>query len=330
MKLLSRSAARSPALAPIAFGAIGAMTLGAMWAVNYLLSRKAEQENPASGQFVTLKGASLHYVIRGQGPALVLLHGNGSMIEDFEISGLLGECAARYRVIAFDRPGYGHSPRRGRKAKTPAKQADLIVGALSRLGIRDAIFVGHSWGTLVALQIALRHPEKARGLVLASGYYFPTARADVFMASLGAIPGLGPLLCHTILPIIGRCTWPAMVRNLFRPAGVPTKFGAFPRDMALRPSQMQTSAEEAALMVPSTEGLARRCSSLTIPIALICGAGDQVVDPTHSTRLNREIKGSTLTNLLFNGHMVHHTSVSTVVALIDEVAQRAELSGGQT
>jgi pimeloyl-ACP methyl ester carboxylesterase len=329
MNLLSRTEARSSSLAPAAFGALGAVALGAMAALNYLLSRKAEQENPAAGQFVTVKGASLHYVVRGQGPAVVLLHGNGSMIEDFESSGLFGECAARYRAIAFDRPGFGHSPRLGQKAKSPEQQADLIVEALSALGIEEAIFVGHSWGTLVALQIALRHPAMAKGLVLASGYYFPTPRADVYPASLGAIPGLGPLLCHTLLPIIGRCTWPALVRNIFEPAQVPKKFGSFPREMALRPSQIQTSAEESALMVPSTEGLAKKCSYLGIPVALICGAGDQVVDPKHSARLNREIKGSTLTTLLFNGHMVHHTSVSNVTALIDEVAHWAQSSEGQ-
>src|SRR4051794_1696772 len=42
---------------------------------------------------------------------LVLLHGNGSMIQDFESSGLLAMAAKKYRVIAFDRPGFGHSER---------------------------------------------------------------------------------------------------------------------------------------------------------------------------------------------------------------------------
>jgi len=50
-------------------------------------------------------------VERGEGEPLVLLHGNGSMIQDFKSSGLIDMAAAEYRVIAFDRPGHGHSDR---------------------------------------------------------------------------------------------------------------------------------------------------------------------------------------------------------------------------
>lgn len=47
----------------------------------------------------------LHYVERGTGIPLVLLHGNGTMIEDFQSSGLIDLAAKKYRVIAIDRPG---------------------------------------------------------------------------------------------------------------------------------------------------------------------------------------------------------------------------------
>ena len=89
--------------------AIGTLAVFAL--MNRYLAKKAERENPPAGQFLKLNGCRLHYVERGQGEALVLLHGNGSMIQDFETSGLLDMAAANYRVIAFDRPGFGHSER---------------------------------------------------------------------------------------------------------------------------------------------------------------------------------------------------------------------------
>lgn len=52
--------------------------------------------------------------------------------------------------------------------------------------------MGHSWGTLVALEIALRFPERVRGLVLISGYYFPTARVDSLILGIPAIPVVKP------------------------------------------------------------------------------------------------------------------------------------------
>lgn len=307
----------------LVLGSAFVAALGALAGINAGLALRAERKHPPKGPFVDVNGVRLHCVTRGSGPCLVLLHGNSSMIEDFECSGILDSCSSGYQVIAFDRPGYGHSPRDGLKAKPPEAQADLIAAALSKMGVDDAIVLGHSWGTLVALQLAFRHPSVVRGLVLAAGYYFPTARPDVMMASVGTLPVIGSLLCHTLLPVMARFTWPAAVRNLFFPAEVPKTFGAFPRGLALRPSQMRTSAEESALMIPSTKGLADMCKSLRVPVALVCGAGDQVVDPSHSGRLHRLIPNATVRSFLFSGHMVHHTSRVQVEELINDVARLA-------
>jgi pimeloyl-ACP methyl ester carboxylesterase len=71
------------------------------------LAKKAREKNPPSGHFLDVDGVRLHYVERGQGNPLLLLHGNGSMIQDFESSGLITLAAKNHRVIVFDRPGYG-------------------------------------------------------------------------------------------------------------------------------------------------------------------------------------------------------------------------------
>ncbi|HEY0571666.1 MAG TPA: alpha/beta hydrolase, partial [Enterovirga sp.] len=75
--------------------------------VNRARAGKAERENPPIGAFIEVDGVRLHYVERGQGQPLVLLHGNGSMIQDFDSSGLIDMAAEKYRVIVFDRPGFG-------------------------------------------------------------------------------------------------------------------------------------------------------------------------------------------------------------------------------
>jgi pimeloyl-ACP methyl ester carboxylesterase len=305
-----------------------AATAGVLALGNHLLRRKAERDHPATGDFVRVAGSRLHYVKHGQGPDLVLLHGNGSMIADFESSGLIKRCGESFRVITFDRPGYGHSPRRG-KALAPHEQADIIAQALSQVGVKEAILLGHSWGTLVALQLALRHPTMVKGLVLASGYYFPTARADVPFVSIGAVPVIGAILCHTVLPLLNRLIFPGFVRTLFAPAPVPAKFKGFPPGLALRPSQLRSSCEEAALMIPSTVGLADSCRKLSIPVSIVCGAGDQLVDPRQSARLAESLPQASLQTLLFNGHMVHHTSMRQLENAILEIARRVSNDPGQ-
>ncbi|WP_409363280.1 alpha/beta fold hydrolase [Bradyrhizobium sp. AUGA SZCCT0042] len=116
--------------ASVAIGALAAIAL-----LNQHLARKAERENPPSGRFLEVNGVRLHYVERGAGDPVVLLHGNGSMIQNFDSSGLIDLVAKDYRVIVFDRPGFGHSDRPRNVVWTPDAQAELIKLALAQLGV---------------------------------------------------------------------------------------------------------------------------------------------------------------------------------------------------
>jgi len=77
---------------PIAAGVVVAGVASAL--LNRWLAKKAERRNPPIGRFITVEGVRLHYAERGTGTPLVLLHGNGSMIEDFQSSGIWPQRAA--------------------------------------------------------------------------------------------------------------------------------------------------------------------------------------------------------------------------------------------
>src|ERR1700722_1457078 len=220
----------------VAIGALAALAL-----VNRHFAKKAALDNPPAGRFLELNGVRLHYIERGSGAPLVLLHGNGSMIQDFESSGLIDLAAKNYRVIVFDRPGFGHSDRPRNVIWTPDAQAELIKDALARLGVSNPIVLGHSWGASVAVALALKYPALVRGLILASGYYYPTARVDGVAMAAPALPLIGYFLSYTLSPLISRAAWPMMMTKIFGPRSVPEKFQAFPKEMALRPSQIRAS-----------------------------------------------------------------------------------------
>jgi pimeloyl-ACP methyl ester carboxylesterase len=303
---------------PLAIVVTAVAALGATAILNQFLARKAERNNPPKGRFVEVDGVRLHYCERGSGEPLVLLHGNGSMIEDFESSGLVERAARKYRVIVFDRPGFGHSSRPRTTIWTPETQAELFYLALRRLGVRQAKILGHSWGASVALALALRHPKAVSGLVLASGYYYPTPRADVALSSLPAVPVIGDLLAHTVSPIIARLIWPSLMRKIFGPAAMPRKFRGFSKEMAVRPTQLRASAAEAALMIPGALALQGEYKNLKVPLIIVAGDSDRFISTAkQSARLHQEICGSDFRSVAGAGHMVHQTATEEVIAAVD-------------
>jgi pimeloyl-ACP methyl ester carboxylesterase len=247
------------------------------------------RQYPPIGNFLECNGVRLHYVERGNqgGPALVLLHGNGAMVQDFIASGVLDDAARRYRVLCFDRPGFGHSTRPRRRIWTPEAEAELFAEALHRLRVERAVVIGHSWGALVALALGLGYPDLVQGLVLASGYYFPTPRKDVWLLSGPAIPVLGDLMRYTISPPLAWFILPKMLKKIFAPRAVSDRFlREFPLPLTVRPLQLRAAAEETALMIPAAARLEQRYSELTCPVALIAGDKDQIVDPNQAARLH--------------------------------------------
>jgi pimeloyl-ACP methyl ester carboxylesterase len=308
---------QNPVTAAVA-AAAGVLVTAAI--VNRQLAEKAQRDNPPQGKFIAIDGVRLHYVERGKGRPLVLFHGNGSMIQDFESSGLIDLAAENYRVIVFDRPGFGHSLRPRDVIWTPEAQADIFWKALDQLGVQRAVVLGHSWGASVAVALAVKRPAFVEAMVLASGYYFPTARADVAM-SAPAIPGLGDIISVTISPIVSRLMWPAMLRKMFGPRSVPEKFAGFPKEMAVRPSQIRAGAAETALMVPAAFASCKTYDELFMPIVIIAGEDDRLIDiDEQSGRLHEEIRQSKLHRIKGAGHMIQQSATVDVMAAIDEAA----------
>ncbi len=301
--------------------AAGAALAGAAF-VNRSKAKQAERDNPPLGEFAEIEGVRLHYLSRGEGPPVVLLHGNGTMIEDWLVSGLLDKLAGSHRVIAFDRPGFGHSSRPRSRIWTPAAQATLIASALEELGIEKPLVVAHSFGTLVAVALALDHPQSLSGLVLLGGYYFPSARADVLLASPPAVPLLGDVMRYTVSPLLGAALTPRVNAKIFNPAPVPDSWiQGFPMEMALRPSQIRAEAAEAALMVPAAAAHAPRLEEIKLPVTIIAGNGDELVETAkQSKRLSQTIPQSRYVEVDGAGHMVHHTATNDVVKAIRSAA----------
>lgn len=305
-------------------GAAVTIGLSSLAIINARRAAHAEAANPPQGRFIDCDGVRLHYLDRGAGPIVVLIHGNSSMIADFMSSGLVDLLAKDHRVIVIDRPGYGHSSRPRDRIWTAEAQARVIDQALSEIGVKAAVVLGHSWGASVAVALALQDASRVRGLVLASGVYFPSRQPGLVVKALlmsgPALPVIGPVLRHTVAPAIGRLMWRNILNRVFGPAPVPKRFKGFPKAMALRPSAIAASSGEAALMF----ALRQDYEAIKVPTVIVAADEDRLIDSaSQSWRLLGHISGSTQVKVPDAGHMVHQTDPATVAAAVRSVVAKA-------
>ncbi|MDR6972112.1 alpha/beta hydrolase [Leifsonia shinshuensis] len=125
----------------------------------------------------------------GAGPVFVLVHGIGVSSRYFER--LVPALAEEGRVIAVDLPGFGKArPLRPRLGFSIEEFADAVARALDGLGVSEAVIVGHSMGTQVAVCLADRRPDLVRALALLGPVMAPDDRNPL---RAGALLGLDTL-----------------------------------------------------------------------------------------------------------------------------------------
>jgi pimeloyl-ACP methyl ester carboxylesterase len=142
-----------------------ALTLGTSIAT----SANAFGQTGQSG-YAPVNGLEMYYEIHGAGRALVLLHGALMTIEGF--GELLPALAETRRVIALEQQGHGRTADIDRPLSYE-QMADDTAALLRHLEIEQADVFGYSMGGGIALQIAIRHPDLVRKLVIAAANYHP-------------------------------------------------------------------------------------------------------------------------------------------------------------
>jgi pimeloyl-ACP methyl ester carboxylesterase len=169
------------------------------------------------------------------------------------------------------------------------------------------------------LALALDHPDAVSGLVLLSGYYRPTLRADVPLFSLPAIPVIGDLIRYTVGPLFGAALLPLAAKGMFSPLPVPECFAkGFPHGMPIRPSQIRAEAQDTATMGSAVAAMQRRYRELRMPVVIMAGTMDRIVDHRkHAVRLHQEIAQSALRLVPGVGHMLHYAVPEQVVDAIE-------------
>ena len=149
-------------------------------------ARADEPQRPdASGNYATVNGLRMYYEVHGSGDPVVLLHGAFMTITN-NWTGWIGELSKTRKVIAIEMQGHGRTADTARDI-TDENLADDVAALLEQLKIPRADLIGYSMGGAVAMQCAIRHPDKVRKVVVISSYF---RRDGVVKEALDAIPKL--------------------------------------------------------------------------------------------------------------------------------------------
>src|SRR2546422_1885097 len=188
----------------------------------YVASRVAHHYPQARSKFVTVDGARLHFVIKGAGCPVVLIHGNPGSCQDW--SRLYGPISSRYCSFAFDRPGHGHSDRPNHRSITVDVQARMLHASLAQLGVERPILVGHSWGGALALIFALTYPRSVSGVVLLAPAAYESDDGVSFLSKLPALPVVGDVMNFLFTPLLGAWVVREELKKAFAPDRVPKNY----------------------------------------------------------------------------------------------------------
>lgn len=130
--------------------------------------------NARAGTFYRVRGVSFYVEQYGSGAPLILLHGNGGSISSF--SGIIPALSERYRVIAIDSRAHGKSTDASDSLSFDM-MADDVEGLMDVMHLKTAYLLGWSDGGIVALSMALRHPERVLKLAATGANVWPDSTA---------------------------------------------------------------------------------------------------------------------------------------------------------
>ena len=288
------------------------------------LARQAELDYPELGHRVAVDGLAMHYVERGSGAPVVLLHGAFGALEDYTAT-IFDPLARNHRVIAIDRPGHGYSERPADETCTPQVQAQIVHAMLKQLGVQRPVLVGFSWSGALVLAYALEFPDEIAGLVTINGVSHPWPGTTSPLYYLPALPLIGPLFTHTLVMPIGRYTMRTSIERAFDPETPPLLFNSSPVRLELRPASFAANAEDIRVLRDSVRAESPHYGEIAVPLVIVVGESDKIVTPTlHSHALHDEVPGSELVSIPDAGHQLLYSHPKAILNAIDRAERMAE------
>ena len=267
----------------------------------------------------TVDGNELHYVRRGDGEPLLLIMGMSGTHLSWGDPFLDALVARGFAVITYDHRGVGRSSRID-EGFTLAQLADDADALLDALDVDSAHVVGVSMGGMVAQELALRHPDRIRSLVIGCSYAGGAGSALT-----------GPATAQRLVE-----GWMSGDQERALRTGWEINVS---RDFAARPGEYERWKEHVlALRVPlaviqlqlqaiAPHDTSERLDQISVPTLVVHGTEDQMLPAANSRVIASRIPGAKLVELDGIGHVFWWEQPERSAELIAEHARAAATTG---
>ena len=302
--------------------ALVALSLAALVIFTAVTAHRVQKALPPRGQFIDVAGARIHYLDKGSGPPIVILHGLGGQMGNFTYA-LLELLTVQFRVILIDRPGAGYSRRAPGATGRPTEQATLIAEFIRKLGLHRPLLVGHSLGGAIALGVALDHPQSIMGLALIAPLtHLPKQVPAPFRALDIKSDFLRWAIAWTLATPIGIRRGKAILDAIFSPEPAPADFpirgGGI---LGLRPQSFFNTSLDLRAVNLDLPSMVARYSSLQVPVRILYGTSDKVLSPRRNGEAMQSKSPMVSLDLVPGGHMLPITAPDLTAKFIKDAAQ---------
>lgn len=234
---------------------------------------------PEGASFVEVEQTRTRFIDVGEGPPVVLLHGFASSLNVWDA--VVPALAVDHRVLALDLKGFGWSSR-PEGDYSPAAQAALVWAFLEERGVERTAVVAHSWGSSVALQMALEQPERVERIALYDAWVYEEQLPSTFV--WGRAAGLGEML----FGLFYKERPGDKIALAFYDQGLITHEFVEEIEAQLdRPGT--TAAALAAVRGQRYAKVQRRYAQIDVPVLLLWGREDKVTTLQMGERLARQL-----------------------------------------
>lgn len=288
-------------------------------------AHQVETKLPPCGKFIDIDGVRLHYVDKGRGPVLLLIHGLSGQVLNFTHS-LLGRLGHDFRVVILDRPGSGYSLRPDETLAPLAAQAQIISRFCQALGLERPVVVGHSLGGAVALALALDHPDQVGALALiAPVTHRPESVPPPFDGLAIGSPLLRRLVAWTLATPLAIANRERALATLFGPQPVPADFATRGGGLlSLRPRAFIGASADVTAAEQDLAGMIPRYKNLAVPVGILYGTEDRILDPVlQGQSFATKVPGTDLELIEGAGHMLLISSADRTATFVARIASRA-------